>query len=188
MATTTNWALPYPSANDSPNGAAQIAALAQAVETALESRKTLYVRKTGDTARPSTTTYADDPHLTVTVAASAVYLVNVGLYYTSTSQTAGDFKAQFVAPSGAALQASVNTFAAASTVTTDDLSGCVTLTTGMSCGVVATADPYNPCQVSGLLVTGGSSGAFKVQWAQNSSSATATTLKANSYMALQRLA
>ncbi len=188
MATTTNWALPYPSANDAPNGATQIAALASAVDTALESRKTIYARKAADTSRSSTTTHADDPDLTVTVAASAVYLVNCGLYYHSTSQTAGDFKAQFAAPSGAALQASVFTFAAASTATTDDLAGCVTLTTSMSCGVVALADPYNPCQVMGLLVTGGSAGAFKVQWAQNASSGTATVLKANSYLLLQRLA
>lgn len=187
MPSTTTWSLPYPSANDSPNGASQIAALASAVDTALSSRMTVYARKTGDTARNTTTTHADDPHLSVTVAASAVYMVNCGLYYVSSSQTAGDFKAQFVAPSGAALQASVNTFAAASTATTDDLSGCITLTTSMSCGVVATADPYNPCQVLGLLTTS-SAGTFKVQWAQNASSATNTTLKANSYLLLQRLA
>lgn len=187
MATTANWALPYPSANDAPNGASQIAALASTTDAALESRKTLFVRKTGDTSR-SSTTHADDPHLTLTVAANAIYLVNVGLYFTSTSTTAGDFKAQFVAPSGAALQAAVHTFAAASAAATDDLATCVTLTTGMSCGVVLTADPFNPCQVTGLLVTGGSSGAFKVQWAQNASNATATVLKLNSYMALSRVA
>lgn len=188
MPNTANWSLPYSTTADAPNGPNQIAALAQAVDTALESRKTIYARKAADTSRSSTTTHADDPDLTVTVAASAVYLVNCGLYYHSTSQTAGDFKAQFVAPSGAALQASVNTYAAASSANTDDLTGCVTLTTSMSCGVVATADPYNPCQVLGLLVTGGSAGAFKVQWAQNVSNATATVLKANSYLYVQRLA
>jgi hypothetical protein len=185
---TTNWALPYPSANDAPNGATQIAALASAVDTALESRKTLYARKAADTSRNTTTTHADDPDLTVTVAASAVYSVNCGLYYVSSSQTAGDFKAQFAAPASAVLQGSVFTFAAASAAATDDLVTCITLTTSMSCGVVLTGDPYNPCHVHGLLVTGGSSGAFKVQWAQNASSGTNTTLKANSYLLLQRLA
>ena len=187
MPTTTNWGLQYPSPSDAPNGPSQISALASTVDTALESRKSLYVRKTGDTARSSTTTHADDPHLTLTVAASAVYELDCGLYYVSSSQTAGDFKAQFSAPSGAALQAGVYTFAAASTAATDDLVTCITLTTSMSCGVVLTADPYNPCQVSGLLTTS-SAGTFKVQWAQNASSATATTLKANSYMILRRVA
>lgn len=188
MPSTANWALPYPSANDAPNGATQIGSLATAVDTALESRKTLFVRKTGDTSRNTTTTHADDPTLTLTVAANAVYKVDVALFYVSSSQTAGDFKAQFVGPAGASLQASLVTFAAASTATTDDLTGCVTLTTSMSCGVVATADPYNPCKVDGLLVVGGTGGAFKVQWAQNVSSGTNTTLKAHSYMRLVRVA
>lgn len=187
MPTTTNWALQYPSPSDAPNGPSQIAALAASIDTALESRKSLYVRKTGDTSRASTTTFADDPHLTLTVAASAVYALSCGLYYVSALTNAGDFKAQFSAPSGAALQAGVSTIAAVASAATDDLATCVTLTTSMSCGAVASGDPYTPCQVTGLLVTG-SAGVFKVQWAQNASSATATVLKLNSYMALERVA
>ncbi len=188
MPTTTNWALPYPSANDAPNGATQIAALASAVDAALESRKTVYARKAGDTSRATTTTLADDPDLTVTVAASAVYDVRINLAYHSTSQSAGDFKCQLVAPSGAAFQGSVHTYTALGTGTGDDVASGVSLSGALSCGVVATADPFNPCLIVGLLVTGGSGGAFKVQWAQNASSGTATVLKTNSYLVAQRLA
>jgi hypothetical protein len=188
LPTTTNWALPYPSANDAPNGATQIAALASAVDSALESRKTLFARKAGDTSRASTTTYADDPDLTVPVAASAVYRVDCGLFYVSSSQTAGDFKAQVVGPSGAALQGTVVGLAAGATTVADDLVSGLTLTTGLSVGVVFTADPYNPCHITGVLVTAGTAGTFKVQWSQNVSHATATVLKANSYLALSRVA
>ncbi|HEU5110199.1 MAG TPA: hypothetical protein VFT95_16790 [Micromonosporaceae bacterium] len=147
----------------------------------------LFARKTGDTSRSSTTTFTDDPHLTVEVEANAVYLVHCNLAYHSTSQTAGDFKAQFTAPASAAFQGSAHTYAAASAAATDDVSAALTLTTTVNCGVVATADPFNPCMISGVLVTSGTSGSFTVQWAQSASSGTATVLKTNSFLALYRL-
>ncbi len=188
MPTTTNWALPYPSANDAPNGASQVAALAAAVDTALESRKSLFVRKTGDTSRSSTTTLADDPELTLTVAANATYLVDVGLWYVSTSQTAGDFRGQLFAPAGAAMQAAIHSLSTTAAAGTDDVCGSITLSFGWSVGVNSTAEPWNPLMAKGVLVVGSTAGAFKLQWAQNFSHATATTLKANSYLALRRVA
>ena len=188
MPSTTNWSLPYPGPNDAPNGPSAVSALADAVDSALESKKTLFARKTGDLSRASTATAADDPDLQVTVAASGVYRLDVGLFFVAASTTAGDFKAQFAAPTGATVMASGITFAAASSAATDDITTCITLTTWMSCGVVHTGDPFNPCKIDGLLVVGGTGGLFKVQWSQNASNVTPTTLKANSYLRLVRLA
>lgn len=45
-----------------------------------------------------------------------------------------------------------------------------------------------PTIVEGTLVTSGTSGIFKLQWAQVTSNATATTVKSGSFMVLQRIA
>ncbi len=150
--------------------------------------KPVFARKTSDTSRSSTTTFADDPHLTVAVEANTVYVVQCNLAYVSTSTTAGDFKMQFTAPASSAFQGSAHTYTAAGAAATDDVSGGLTLTTTLSCGVVATGDPNNPCWIGGILVTAGTAGNFVVQWAQSASNATATVLKTNSYLALQRVA
>jgi hypothetical protein len=187
VATTPLYAFRYPGVNDAPNGAGQIGDLASDVESRL-STWTKFARKTGDTSRNTTTTFANDPDLTVAVTASSVYVVTCNLAYHSSSQSAGDFKMQFTAPAGAALQASVHTFGNTGTAASDDLATSITLTTTASCGVVLTGDPFNPCLVVGLLVVAGTAGNFVVQWAQNTSSGTNTTLKANSFLHLQRVA
>lgn len=144
-----------------------------------------FARKTSDTSRASTTTFADDPHLSVAVEASTVHEVACNFGFQSAG-TAGDVKIQFTGPAGATLLAGVHTTQAAGTATTDDLTTSLTLNTLVSAGVAQTAEPWNTIVVIGLLVTAGTAGNFTLQWAQNTSSATATIGKTNSFLSLRR--
>jgi hypothetical protein len=146
-----------------------------------------FVRRTSDATRTSTTTFTDDSQLSLAVEANAIYVAKVGLLFASTSQAAGDFKAQFTAPASAVGWWSIHGNSASGTAATDDYGGVMTLNSASSSGVIATAEPWNMTMYDGLLVTAGTSGNFVVQWAQNTSSGTGTTLKINSFIWLYRV-
>lgn len=148
----------------------------------------LFARKTADESVTSSTTLQDDDHLTVSVSASAVYQIEMALIYDG-DQTTGDLKFQFSAPSGSAFSYGMlsphtdqtSTTASAVKITEQTLAAASTLGCfGSGTNVVARA--------FGLLVTGGTSGTFKLTWAQNGSSATATRLRTNSYLIARRMA
>lgn len=148
----------------------------------------LFARKTADESVASSTTLQDDDHLTLSVAASAFYQAELFMIFDGDATT-GDLKIQFSAPAGAAfsygtlsphtdqtsttsstMKVAEQTLAAASTY------GCM----GSGTNIIGRA--------SGLLVTSGTAGTFKLTWAQNGSTATATRLRANSYLLLRRVA
>lgn len=146
-----------------------------------------FVRRTSDLTRTSNTTFSDDTTLTLAVQANAIYISRVGLLYHSTSQTAGDFKAQLTAPAGAVGWWTTHAPQAAATSVNDDLAGTMTLNFAASVGVANTAEPWNALMFDGMLITDATSGNLTVQWAQNFSSGTGTTLKTNSFIWLYRV-
>jgi hypothetical protein len=143
-------------------------------------------RKTANTDRSSTTTFTDDPDLTVPVDANEVYEVHCSLLIHSSAINAGDFKMKFTAPAGATLLATAYGYDAASATNNDVVAAGLTLNTTGSFGIVSLAEPWNPIQVNGVLVTSGTAGSFTLQWAQNASSATVTRLQAQSFLSLNR--
>lgn len=147
---------------------------------------TLYVRKTANESVTSSTTLQDDDHLLLSVAANATYLVELMLIYDGA--TTGDIKIVFTMPSGATfdgLPGGVTTGAATQSASvklahiqsTEEGLGAVG--TGAGNRVVAHA--------IGVLQVGSTAGTFRLQWAQLASDVTATTVLANSWMALRRV-
>ena len=186
MPNTSRLLLPYPSLSDAPNGPQQIQDLAAALDANLAGT---FARKTVFTDRAPTVTLADDPELTVAVAANAVYEVLCTLLVHSSSPSGGDFNMKFTGPSGAALAATATGYTTTATTNTGVVATGISLTTTASFGIgIATADPWNPVAIQGTLVTAGASGAFTLQWAQASSSATITRLMNNSALSLRRVA
>jgi hypothetical protein len=148
---------------------------------------TRWKRKTANLDRSSTTTFTDDTDLIVAVDANEVYEVRCSLLVHSSSAAAGDFKMKFTAPAGAVMLATATGYDTTATTTNNLVTTGLTLNTTASFGVVQTAEPWNPVQISGVLTTSGTAGNFTLQWAQNVSSATVTRLQAQSFLSLNRV-
>lgn len=153
-----------------------------------------FARKTGDTSRASTTTFADDDHLTLgTLPADSVWDVEIVLNITSSSTTP-DFKGRLLGPTGAAFHY-VRLYNHTDMTTNDLTDGTAgTNTSAMDTGVAThfnvgmTAGGFaSGCVVKGLVIIGATAGTVTLQWAQNSSNAAATVLKANSFVKAQRV-
>lgn len=149
----------------------------------------LFAYKTADESLTSNTTNQDDDHLVLTVAANTVYTLYGVLKYSADS--AADLKMGFVGPTGATLDwgchgllstatgisGSVAMDAQAITQTAFLLGGSTTGNTQLMIAVVF-----------GLLITSATAGTFKLQWAQSSSNATATIMRAGSFLKLNKCA
>jgi hypothetical protein len=151
--------------------------------------QSLFARKTGDTSRASSTTQVDDPHLTVSLSASATYILYAYLVYQA--GTTGDINIGFTQPAGAAgswqgtgmgrdVAASIGTGGWTVRMNANDVGTTQLRSYG--------GDTTNQAvQVMGIVRTS-SAGAFTVQWAQAALDATATILRADSWMQLVRVA
>lgn len=139
--------------------------------------------KPSDTNRASTAALADDPHLAIPVGANETYTVYSLLKASSTSATP-DFKMGFTVPAGAAMDfgcysnggtlASVGTFALRDSGQPSPL-------------VALGASIINPVICVGSVVNGGTAGFLKLQWSQNTSNGTNTTLTAGSFLSATRV-
>ncbi len=140
----------------------------------------IYKERGSNLSRTSTTALADDTELSVTLLAGVVYVVDAVLFYTAS--TTGDFRFQWLVPTGGSLNAACHALPSGSTGN----SGVVSLDRqvegsafigGGSGATVMTV------RLSGK-VWSGSGGTFKLQWAQSVSDGTATILLQNSFMRL----
>lgn len=144
--------------------------------------QSLFVRKTSDTPITNSTTYAQDPHLSLSLAANAVYEVHCFLILNTPSGAGFNF--HMVAPSGATIR--VAPWGESGSYTSDTAS----IRTGISSG-------------SGFALTGGTSndtslrpvalvrtvnaGTLYVEWSQNVANTTSTFLRAESFMRADRM-
>ncbi|MFB7111720.1 hypothetical protein [Streptomyces sp. NPDC056291] len=131
------------------------------------------VRKTADQSRTSTTTLANDSQLLLPVVANASYTLFLMCVFSG--GTTGDIKFAWSVPSGTTLR------------WTDQ--------TGVS-GLATDTDVYNApggttqvaFQIWATVVTSATAGNVTFQWAQSATDATATIVRANSYLRLERFA
>jgi hypothetical protein len=136
--------------------------------------------KTGDTSRTSTTTYANDPHLSVPVLANTTYSFELyGLYQAGAT---GQFKVQVTMPAGATMEAGSWDYDPG----TDEWAP--TATGGASphqfvTGLVGTGGNV-PFRLLGSVHVGATAGSVTLQWAQTTSNATATILRKGTWMRL----
>ncbi|WP_328494096.1 hypothetical protein OHS59_16175 [Streptomyces sp. NBC_00414] len=128
----------------------------------------LFAVKTGDESVTSNATVQNDDELVVSVAANATYLVEVVAVWTNGG---GGFRADFLGPTGATMVWTDNDGAGVQAIGTDVT---FSATTGTS--------------MRGTLITSGTSGTLQFRWAQNTSNAGATVLKAGCSMYLRRVA
>lgn len=146
----------------------------------------LFAYKTIDTPR-STATFSDDPHLTFSAAANAVYEVEGFLHYYTTDATNADINVDFTTPASAA--GIWTGFGQPTGATTVD--GTVrTMSTAIdgSRNYGALTDTVNPLVIviRGTLVTT-TAGTYALSWARTGGSGTLTLL-AYSNMKLTRVA
>lgn len=146
------------------------------------------VRKTADESRSATTTFADDTHLVFAAEADAVYTMWGAIKYFAS--TIPDIKVQFSVPSGCLgewswLMPGSGTGAAGTagySIRTDsnDVAGSRT--------GYGTSDSNHFTPMSGIFRMSSTPGNIALQWAQNTSDATASTLFTDSWLMFQRIA
>lgn len=153
----------------------------------LEGRE-LYVSKGADESVTSSAVLQNDDALVLAVIANAVYHGELIVFYTG-GNNAGDIQIAYTFPTGATLhmgaQGVHNSLLSGSTgdgewvVRLSCVSGVTNIPFGASTSTLMAKVVVN-------LTTGGNAGNFQMQWAQMASNATATTIKAGSYMWLRR--
>jgi hypothetical protein len=141
------------------------------------------VRKSADQSVTSNTTVANDSQLKFAVAASETYIFNIWLFLDAANATP-DIKLTCTGPSGSTVLWSpgqaMYLVDATPTVGTVQASG-VTASYFVDANL-------RPLVLQGTILNGVTAGDLTLQWAQNTSSATATTIKAGSYIIATKVA
>lgn len=165
--------------------AAELGQYATAVNALLAEARLSGAYKSADTSRTSTTTYADDPHLTVPVAANGVYGFDLyGLYQAGGT---GLLKVQFAFPAGAEVDAASWSYDPG----TDEWAAVAGLPATSPLqyvtGLAGTGGNL-PFRLAGTLHVGSTAGTLAFQWAQTVSNATATIIRRGTRLTLTRFA
>jgi hypothetical protein len=135
------------------------------------------VRKSSNQSVTSSTTLVDDSQLLFAVEANATYLFNIFLWVYAADGTP-DIKLTVTGPSGSSIAFSPSTYYA----TGDGTTALGTVATGgVTFGAFVDANERNQLYF-GSILNGGTAGNLQFRWAQNTSSGTATTVKAGSYI------
>ncbi|MET8766312.1 hypothetical protein [Streptomyces sp. NPDC004658] len=155
--------------------------------TLLTSMLPLEAYKPSDTTRLATTTVADDPDLTLTLEANAIYYVEIFIHYASPSTEL--LKTQWTVPSGASGLRSA--WGVASSVVAADPAGdgrwgVHAFTTDVIYGTRTSGTNQSQAVETGNVATT-SAGVIALKWAQNTSGATGTKVAAGSYMRVKRI-
>ena len=135
------------------------------------------VRKSSDQSVTSSTTVVNDSQLKFAVEASATYIFEAWLY-TYAADGTPDIKVTFTGPAG-------STVLWSSSQVIFNAGGATTLTVVAAGGT--TADlfvdaNFRAIQLYGTILNSTTAGDVQLQWAQNTSSANSTTVKAGSYI------
>jgi hypothetical protein len=131
----------------------------------------------------SSTVLVNDTQLLVPVAANASYHFLTYLFYEGGTQGSSDIKVGYAVPAGTTMRYHriyANTSGLAvniSTLTETDVQGAGTQGAGIACGLTH----------HGTIVTSATTGNVQLQWAQSTSSATATQVLAQSAILLTRI-
>lgn len=145
----------------------------------------LVAYKTADTSVTSNTTVAADPHLSVTAVANTNYRLEGFLLLTSAAAAAGSLKMDINGPSGISGYWSAVGPGGSSTADPDSVRTIATTIPGTTRSYgVSTAGGVYGLPVTGFVSLAATAGSVFIEWAQLTSSATAVTLKAGSWMSL----
>jgi hypothetical protein len=142
--------------------------------------------KTANTDRSSAntgSTYTDDPHLAISVVASAAYAVQM---YGVAAIGAGLMKLQWTHPSGSTFEAGSWGYDPGTADWQTNGGGFGSSSPSVIVtGLAAVAN--TPLRADGLLIVGSTAGIVTLQWAQNAANAANTTLRKGSWLRLNRI-
>lgn len=149
--------------------------------------QSITVVKQTDTSRSSTTTFANDPHLVINIPSTGLWRVELYSYFTAADNTGGakiqlQYSGSLSAPrsfweSRTNNQGVVYPAGALTTVMRGGSVGTVAFPISIT---AATNRTIAACLTAMLDLT--STGSLAIQWAQNTSSATATTFAGGSFL------
>ncbi|MBB2909329.1 hypothetical protein FHS43_000575 [Streptosporangium becharense] len=143
----------------------------------------LIARKTVNTDRTNTTTLTADPHLSVNLAANSSYLLDM-LVLMASGATPG-FRQGWIVPAGV-----TGTWASRHVVASTGFTGEAFADFGTTTVVVpgqGTPSPISSIRISGVVTVGATAGPLTYRWAQNTAGSGTTTVRADSYMRLEKL-
>lgn len=143
----------------------------------------LAAAKAADTSRSSNITPSNDPDLSIALAASAVYTVQLGLMYACASSGV-NLRMQFTVPTGATGEY-VHWYWSGST-TFDGPANSADLWTAARLPFIDTGGDMG-FTGHGTIFTSSTAGNLTLQWAQSSSNATAVTMRKGSFIVAQRI-
>lgn len=151
----------------------------------------LFRRKTGDTPR-STATLSNDPHLTVTLAANAVYEMEALLHFYQ-SALGTDINIDWTAPASATGRWTgfgQPVTGPGGEVASTNAGYIRTVNTNVDAARTygANTDTANPLSLycKGLVITGGSGGTYALSWARNGAAGTTTMLEHSTLTLIRR--
>lgn len=163
--------------------AALIVAGSRITASLIASISPLEVIKPADQPLTSSTALQNDTALLLPVAAGASYDFTCYLDYEGGTQGSSDIKWLWSVPSGAALRYhGIHDTTGGAAVAGTSYTGATTVTAGTN-----GAGNLKGATMIGTLVTAGTSGTILLTWAQNTSSATATIVHAQSKLSLVRI-
>ena len=148
----------------------------------LNSIAPLSVIKPSDQSVTSSTVLVNDSALFLPVVASATYFFMSSLDFEGAAIGTGDLKIEWTVPAGATLRFDLHGVNTASS----SYSSTFTDTTTISLGTTGAAS-LRGATMAGSLVMSSTAGNLQLKWAQNTSSATATIVHAQSTVALWRI-
>ncbi|NED75284.1 hypothetical protein G3I51_23760 [Streptomyces sp. SID9944] len=163
----------------------------QRITTALlASMQPIEVYKAGNTDRASTTTFADDPDLTVQLEANAVYRAQFFLHYAATN--IARFKTMWTVPSGAsgnrtAVGPDQGQVLSGTSSGGTGRWGMHNFNTACTYGTRDSSTALCSAVEEGVIFTT-SAGTLAIQWAQSTADAAAARLGAGSSLSVRRLA
>ena|GEM_PF-3198178 len=134
-----------------------------------------YVRKTSDQSVTSSTTYQNDNALVYTASANQIFEIEAYMFISGGS---GGIKIRVSIPSGASMKLYAE-------LKKDDQHYWVYRKLTSSSDEISwdqIDNTWGYARIRGIITMGSSGGNVQVQWAQNSSNATATTVEAGSYL------
>lgn len=153
--------------------------------TAIAAVATMKALKPSDTSRASVTTSAADPGLAITLPPGKYYTLISNIIFNGDS--AAQMRGGLYVPSGGSFSGTVRVQGSAATATAGPIVTDVKGPSGsITFGCIGTGTNLTALIVG--MVYSGAGGDCGFQWAQSSSSTTATTVKANSFIILKLLA
>lgn len=145
-----------------------------------------FVRKSVNESLNTNTVLQNDDVLFAPLPTAGIFGFALDIFYDGPD--AGDIKFAFTAPAGATgiYAAHAISTAGAAAVGTGQFGGTTTFPNTLICGTTGTGTPLLAI-IKGEITMGGTAGNLQLQWAQNTSDATNTTVRARSRMEVWRI-